>query len=270
MPSATHTEMPLLASGKKRRLDDNAEIQMPFTSADGFITTLDKNDELPLFQQANPDRGFGLSRKMIPLPSNKRARVNHDDEGDRHALSRNPSYDGCHNTHDRLQQEHQHQYSHAHPKKDDAQQALIKPVVSRTNSSALLSPCHVCHRKPTKKSDLDAFADCQGCGQRTCYICMRSCRDWTPALTPAGGIPQNEEQDYSASFTMQDVDDESDQQQREPENGGHKDGRETTSYKVDGWMGNGHRSTVCSRCCVERGSEGDVVCLGCLAGLEGA
>ncbi|KAK8089596.1 hypothetical protein PG997_004557 [Apiospora hydei] len=261
MPSATHTEMPLLASGKKRRLDDNAEVQVPFTSADGFIATLDKNDELPLFQQANPNIGFGFSRKMIPLPSNKRARVIHDDEGDRH---------GYPNIHDRLQQEHRHQFSHAHPATDDTQQTGFKPVVSRTNSSALLSPCHICHRKPTKKSDLDSFADCQGCGQRTCYICMRSCRDWTSALTPAGNTPQNEEQDYSASFTMQDVDDENDQEHHEPENGGYKDGRAQTGRKVDGWVGNGHRSTVCSRCCVERGSEGEVVCLGCLAGVEGA
>ncbi|KAK7969717.1 hypothetical protein PG996_001845 [Apiospora saccharicola] len=266
MPSATHTEMPLLASGKKRRLDDNAEVHMPFTSTDDFIATLDKNDELPLFQQANPNRSFGISRKMIPLPSNKRARVINDDEEDGHALSRNPSYTGYHNNYERLQQEHHHQFSHAHPTLHDAQQASIKPVVSRTNSSALLSPCHICHRKPTKKSDLDSFADCQGCGQRTCYICMRSCRDWTPALIPAKSI----EPDYSASFTMQDVDDEIDQQQHEPESGGYENRREPVGHNVKGWVGNGHRSTVCSRCCVERGSEGEVVCLGCLAGLEGA
>ncbi|KAK6865867.1 hypothetical protein PG990_004691 [Apiospora arundinis] len=269
MPSATHTEMPLLASGKKRRLDDNAEVQMPLNSTDGFIATLDKNDELPLFQQANPNRGYSFSRKMIPLPSNKRARVIHDDQEDFHALSRNPSYDGYHNTHERLQQEHHQQFSHAHP--TYAQQAAAKPVVSRTNSSALLSPCHICHRKPTKKSDLDSFADCEGCGQRTCFICMRSCRDWTSALTPARSVSRNEEQDYSASFTMRDVDDEDDQQQQHsPEREGHKDGRGTNSHNMDGWVGNGHRSTVCSRCCVERGREGDVVCLGCLSGLEGA
>lgn len=190
----------------------------------------------------------------------------HDGEEDRHALSRNPSCAGYHNIHEKLHQEHHHQFSHAHPTVHDAQQAAIKPVVSRNNSSALLSPCHICHRKPTKKSNLDSFADCQGCGQRACYICMRSCRDWTPALTPARSI----ELDYSASFTMQDVDDESDQPQDDPESGEYKDRRGTGSPNVEGWLDNGHRSTVCSRCCVERGSEGEVVCLGCLAGLEGA
>ena len=207
---------------------------------------------------------------MIPLPSNKRARVTHDGEEGLHALSKNPSsYDGCLNIHERLQQEHPQQFSHAHP--TYAHQALTKPVVSRTNSSALLSPCHICHRKPTKKSDLDSFADCEGCGQRTCYICMRSCRDWTFALNPARSIPRNEDQGYSASFIMQDVGDENDQQpERSPASGEPKDRRETSGRDMDGWVGNGHRSTVCSRCCVERGSEGDVVCLGCLSGLEGA
>ena len=37
----------------------------------------------------------------------------------------------------------------------------------------------------------------------------------------------------------------------------------------EGWSGRGHREVICSGCCVERGSEGDVVCLGCLAGMEG-
>jgi hypothetical protein len=31
----------------------------------------------------------------------------------------------------------------------------------------------------------------------------------------------------------------------------------------------GHRGRICSRCCVERGAEGDVWCLGCLRTEEG-
>lgn len=30
-----------------------------------------------------------------------------------------------------------------------------------------------------------------------------------------------------------------------------------------------HREMVCSRCCVERGTEGEVLCLGCLRMVEG-
>jgi hypothetical protein len=31
----------------------------------------------------------------------------------------------------------------------------------------------------------------------------------------------------------------------------------------------GHRERICSRCCVERGAEGDVWCLGCLRTEDG-
>lgn len=37
----------------------------------------------------------------------------------------------------------------------------------------------------------------------------------------------------------------------------------------DGWASGGHRKKICSRCCVERGPDGDVVCLGCLPFVEG-
>ena len=33
--------------------------------------------------------------------------------------------------------------------------------------------------------------------------------------------------------------------------------------------GTEHRGKVCSRCCVERGSEGEVWCLGCLRAEDG-
>jgi hypothetical protein len=36
-----------------------------------------------------------------------------------------------------------------------------------------------------------------------------------------------------------------------------------------GWAKGGHRKMICSRCCVERGPDGDVVCLGCLPFVEG-
>lgn len=39
----------------------------------------------------------------------------------------------------------------------------------------VLRPCHVCHRKPSTKVMLDAYADCELCGQRACYICLREC-----------------------------------------------------------------------------------------------
>ncbi|KAN0085009.1 hypothetical protein V8E54_001476 [Elaphomyces granulatus] len=39
----------------------------------------------------------------------------------------------------------------------------------------LLRPCHICHRRPTTRVMLDAYADCELCGERACYICLREC-----------------------------------------------------------------------------------------------
>lgn len=94
--------------------------------------------------------------------------------------------------------------------------------------SISLAPCHICRRKPTVRAELDAFADCEGCGERACYVCIREC------LGSAGMV-------------------------------GDGGGR----WKGDGEMGEGHKGMVCSRCCVERGTEGEVWCLGCLGGGEG-
>jgi hypothetical protein len=44
-------------------------------------------------------------------------------------------------------------------------------------ASLLLRPCHVCWRRPTTRAVLDGYADCEGCGSRTCYICLRECED---------------------------------------------------------------------------------------------
>lgn len=80
-----------------------------------------------------------------------------------------------------------------------------------------LSPCYVCHRRPTVMQELNNFADCEGCGGRTCWICVREC-----------------------------------------------EGDEREAEKMLEWSEGGHRRVVCSRCCVEKGTEGDVWCLGCL------
>ncbi|CRG89912.1 Pc16g00970 [Talaromyces islandicus] len=58
---------------------------------------------------------------------------------------------------------------------------LVSPRTTTATTAALLipppvlRPCHVCHRKPSTKVMLDAYADCELCGQRACYICLREC-----------------------------------------------------------------------------------------------
>jgi hypothetical protein len=129
-----------------------------------------------------------------------------------------------------------------------------------------LSPCHICHQKPKVKTDLDSYADCDGCGRRTCYICMREC-EGPSVMAYADGIDADEDQ---MSYSLQLLSDGGHDQ-----GAGQRDesGGETSRGKSDG-MGHewprsrggpsGHRGMVCSRCCVERGPDGEVRCLGCL------
>lgn len=116
--------------------------------------------------------------------------------------------------------------------------------------SVILSPCHICRRKPTVKSELDAFADCECCGKRTCYICIREC------LGSAVAVSKDTEMIDALSFSKQ---------KEECLRQSNDDAR-----NHDSDWGTGHRGMVCSRCCVERGTEGEVLCLGCLRTEETA
>ncbi|KAI0553581.1 hypothetical protein F4679DRAFT_426115 [Xylaria curta] len=304
MPSAIPPEY-LMASSptKKRRRDDNGE-QVPlyapslseqntsFAMLTNICCSLPRSSTL----EAPPNRlsainhnerstrpsnrgsasSFGVSRKVIALPVSKKFRLvegHHHEQLHSHYLHENdfpPSAP--------LQPQQSH-FSHAHPEQTQATSTSPQQTRSanaRNSSSALLSPCHICHRKPTKKSDLDSFGDCMGCGERTCFVCLRACQGWIP---DAQHRTPTEAEDLSASFTMHDVDDEESvhhhverpaatqkpqQKQKKGEGGGDRD-----EDVVRSWNGRGHRDVICSRCCVEQGSEGDVVCLGCLAGMEG-
>ncbi|KAG8170123.1 hypothetical protein KVR01_000868 [Diaporthe batatas] len=153
-----------------------------------------------------------------------------------------------------------------------------------TITTNLLAPCHICHRKPTKKTDLDSYADCQGCGERTCYICMRECLGWT--TTPRESRSPSEyhggKVDEVVEVLMRDEDNNEEHEQGGGGTGGDhpfnmkpEDSQpDYDSLRVDykrrqgPWAkegGRGHRGRICSRCCVEEGMEGEVTCLGCLA-----
>ena len=302
MPSVTRA--PAFPSAKKRRRDDDDDsgsgggssgnVQVPLygfskqqqhhhhhvvPTADGVFyasspqhhnshpsnlySTLGGSGERLIFAN-NRDSGapatvYNIPRKVIPLPVSKRSRT--------------------------LPEAHSTQQTRPHD--TEARPGLCRSVTA----SGLLDPCHICHRKPTKKSDLDSFADCMGCGQRTCFVCIRQCQGWLAGgspTSPGGGRapPQHhsehqrqgrdaedrhQQQDLTTSFTMHDVDDDDNRDED-----GDVDSR-TSPHRTEndtgpdsGWSGRGHREVICSGCCVERGSEGDVVCLGCLAGMEGA
>ena len=70
-----------------------------------------------------------------------------------------------------------HRYAPARPSAASTAStpAEIATVPTTSIPSSLLRPCHICHSKPTKRRDLDSYADCGSCGGRTCYICIRQC-----------------------------------------------------------------------------------------------
>ncbi|KAM0564274.1 hypothetical protein ACHAPJ_000484 [Fusarium lateritium] len=181
-------------------------------------------------------------RKVLPL--SKRARITDDDI---HVTDDfNASNYPLNTTHRRRRS--------SQLKTLQVQPAFAKPKVT----SALLAPCHICHRRPTKKSDLDSFADCQGCGERTCFVCIRECHGWNLD----GGSVLSEQEVLSRSFHMDDAD--AQPQQQQPKNNATGGGQQT----IKGWDAVGHQAVVCSRCCIERGAEGDVTCLGCFSRME--
>ncbi|KAL2212559.1 hypothetical protein CC79DRAFT_1364839 [Sarocladium strictum] len=136
--------------------------------------------------------------------------------------------------------------------------------LARTGST--LTPCHICHRRPTKKSHLDSFAECQGCGEQTCFVCIRECIGWNAD----DGSVLCEQEVLSRSFHMDDADDGAFEHSSVQGNNNSQDGHDGEELRQKGWDAAGHRGVVCSRCCIERGAEGDIVCLGCLPRLEGA
>lgn len=49
------------------------------------------------------------------------------------------------------------------------------PISYTSAPPSVLRPCHVCHRRPATRKVLDAYADCELCGERACFICLRQC-----------------------------------------------------------------------------------------------
>ncbi|KAK3300466.1 uncharacterized protein B0H64DRAFT_15981 [Chaetomium fimeti] len=298
MPSVAQ-ESPTAQSSRKRRRDDNDHQMAPPHSA--------ANTPRGIFHQS--DRAHQSStlvnRKIIPLPPGKRQRttVDIEIEADGEPMQRSRSNSPF--------QRHRHLEHRDHQQTRDASRTedtrSPSTLGNPTTPAPFMSRCHICSRKPTRKSDLDSFADCQGCGQRTCYVCIRECLGWdgagpssyaysptiqthphphpqprpqaqphnphpavsegpnsaralpspTAATTTTTSTPigLSAEEAGETSFTMLDADDEDYQQEAQHE---------------QGWTrGGGHRRVVCSRCCVERGQDGEVACLGCLPFVEG-
>jgi hypothetical protein len=145
--------------------------------------------------------------------------------------------------------------------RDEVQNEFTKGIIEGGAKGKIdLSPCHICWRKPTDKSQLDSYAYCEGCGERTCFVCMRVCEGAAALQSSRMGIGVG---DGAFSFEL-------DSPAGLDEHGVHFEGAGEEGRKA--WQRDrieGHRGRICSRCCVERGAEGDVWCLGCLRTEEG-
>jgi hypothetical protein len=254
MPSVAQ-EGPELTAAKKRKLDDEGyfEVHLQRRAPVSHIN----NNKSP--------------RKIISLPANKRVRLAEQSFHEHHRYrSRSP---------DIARQTTQQHCEAAEAWPDRVHQGLRETdpnsrsaPPTRTNSAALLTRCHICHRKPAKLADLDSFADCQNCGKRACFVCIRECIGWTDPLhygdeSRRQGEEDLPEEEDSVGASMHMTDGEPGGWEGHQVDRNHKD--HDTARPRKGWVGGGHQRTICSACCVERGPDGDVVCLGCLPYVDG-
>ena len=136
-----------------------------------------------------------------------------------------------------------------------------------------LNPCHICRRKPTVKSELDSYADCEGCGKRTCYICIRECLGSMVGSTALRTDRYDIEGDYDVlALSFEGVENMYTRTRNSSlrvSGSGYEGGSEDLEAIIGekGHMTK-HRRMVCSKCCVERGMDGEVWCLGCLSSGE--
>jgi len=216
MPSIAQAEFPPSTPKLlKRRRDDTELLQKKLATPrhNAFPEEFEQQGRALVSQDAN-------SRHIIPILKTKR--VVHDMKRQRVEV--------VHHEHNSTSTSSpiQTQYPETNTKENS---------LPKKSGGIDLSPCHICRRKPNLRSELDAFADCEDCGKRTCYICIRECLGSSAAAI--------EEQEYNAlSFSFH--------------------GEEALEIMgSEGKRKEGHKGMVCSRCCVERGTEGEVLCLGC-------
>ena len=133
-----------------------------------------------------------------------------------------------------------------------------------------LRPCHICRRRPSDRAQLDRYADCEGCGARTCFVCMRQCEGDFAGSGEQLGLDVEGDFDCLASSFERRGSDFGDGYNKGVDVGGGGELRGRDREREEEGNGvwekervMGHRRKVCRECCVELGAEGEVRCLGC-------
>lgn len=93
--------------------------------------------------------------------------------------------------------------------------------------------CHICRRKSSQKNETEFYSTCESCHKSACYICLRRCTGKEMASNEG-----RESQILNSKFSPSE---------------------HVTASKL-----NTHYERICSHCCVEQNTDGEVRCLGCL------
>ncbi|KAJ5160670.1 uncharacterized protein N7482_007674 [Penicillium canariense] len=163
MPSFSEPIDSVVASWRKRKRDH--EDSTTLTRPSSFIplrverTDYDSNCSLPLSRL--PIEGSDLSFRPRCLPRKRR--------------HLQPPYLAL-STHQQSSLLSPNVYAPAQdPYSPPVSPKTIVPLSYPSTSPSALRPCHICHRRPTTRQVLDAYADCDLCGERACFICLRQC-----------------------------------------------------------------------------------------------
>ncbi|KAH6670713.1 hypothetical protein B0J14DRAFT_596910 [Halenospora varia] len=237
MPSIAQEPVSPL-SGRKRKLDHHHAVDLQEKLSSPHLsrhtsfpdTTLIHSNPLTERKYTSPKL-----RRLHLHDSSKRQRV--EKTSSEHDVQASPS--------------HQHQ----HTTRPDS--PLVSPLSQPIPRKKIdLSPCHICYRKPGNLTELDSFADCESCGKRACYVCIRQCLGSVAAVERDTEMVMGEG-DWIGVEMGYEGDVESGR--------GNEDSGNDVKLDVTA----GHKNKICSRCCMERGSEGEVFCLGCVRAEEG-
>ncbi|KAF4626420.1 hypothetical protein G7Y89_g11740 [Cudoniella acicularis] len=244
MPSIAEAPVSPL-SGRKRRRDDHNTIDVQMKLSSPHIPRHTSfPDSTPIFSDKVRDEIHqGERRHILPKPKQL-----HDSK--RQRIEKVASEDTTHLTHDLRDHNFTERQQHNNHHESSETVRPFKKMVD-------LSPCHICRRKPTIRSELDSYADCEGCGKRTCYICIRECLGSTVAV--------EKDTEMGNGFDGLAFDFQEDSERKQVVKTGHDTDQHSQPGKIwDTDTTVGHKGMVCSRCCVERGPGGEVYCLGCV------
>ena len=264
MPSIAQTPPGRIGSKRRRRDDDEGVPRAGYVAlfptdyewkADvGEMCSVQmhfprQNDELSMEMSMGKEKHWRpIAGKPLRQPS-KRARVSslyHDTTPD--GTSHSSPYEGI-------------RHGHGASTGSGTEEAVKEKKID-------LRPCHICRRRPSDRAQLDRYADCEGCGARTCFVCMRQCEGDFAGFRD--GLELDVEGDFdclassferrgSGTGASDGVDIGGGDCFRNREREGNNDGKGI--WEKERVMG--HRRKVCRECCVELGAEGEVRCLGC-------